>query len=55
MIVFIYTVCQTFEKEEPGVDVDNDDKEDDDDEEAGVVEKKGLFIIVFIYNLHYDF
>lgn len=31
---------QTFEKEEPGVDVDDDDKEDDDDEEAGVVEKK---------------
>ncbi|XP_067042217.1 ATP-dependent translocase ABCB1-like [Acropora muricata] len=31
---------QTFEKEEPGVEVDDDDKEDDDDEEAGVVEKK---------------
>lgn len=31
---------QTFEKEEPGVDVDDDDKEDDDDEKAGVVEKK---------------
>ncbi|XP_074620270.1 ATP-dependent translocase ABCB1-like [Acropora palmata] len=30
---------QTFEKEEPGVDVDDDDKEDDD-EKAGVVEKK---------------
>ncbi|XP_015773938.1 PREDICTED: multidrug resistance protein 1-like [Acropora digitifera] len=30
---------QTFEKEEPGVDVD-DKEDDDDDEEAGVVEKK---------------